>query len=113
MNPYNIKTILAAALALIERDGWNQPGRLHECYPGEPYSPDVVAYGGRCAHEAILEIGGGTRTGGDAVRALSLTVVPDGRGTSVDLVAWNDARGRTLDQVRGAFRKAIGGETKL
>lgn len=105
----HVPRVLMEALALIDSDGWAQPGR-HGWFGGtENCSPDAQGVFGYCAHTAILEIAACTRVGGRAVKVLSLTVEPAGRGTSIELVAWNDARGRTLSQVRAAFFAAIDG----
>jgi hypothetical protein len=95
--PFTPANILREAKALIEREGWAQPGQNNTTL-GFHRGPV-----GFCAHHAIMEIGGQTATCGLAVIAFSKAVIPDGRGTSIEIVEWNDRRGRTKEQVLHAF----------
>jgi hypothetical protein len=61
---------------------------------------------GLCAHDAIKNIGG-QRACARAISIFSSTVAPEGRHTSTDLARWNDARGRTKEQVLAGFDLAI------
>ncbi|UFW91014.1 hypothetical protein BjapCC829_21730 [Bradyrhizobium barranii] len=89
--------VLGRAKELLQSEGWWQPG------DGNPAS------GRRCAHEAILDACNGVSrlNGKPAVFILSRIVAPEGRGTSIELVEWNDRRGRTREEVMSAFDQAI------
>ncbi|MET4238574.1 hypothetical protein [Bradyrhizobium sp. RT10b] len=89
--------VLTSAKALLEREGWREPGR----WPTDT--------GRRCSHEAILDAcnGSAKMQGKPAIFILSRIVAPDGRGTSIELVEWNDRRGRTREEVMSAFDQAI------
>lgn len=97
--------ILRAGRALLVEKGWGRGKHPR-------VESDTQFWYGRCAHEAIADIGS-QRACAVAIRLLSLAMVPDGRGTSIEIVGWNDAHGRTAAQVFAAYDKAIAAAEKL
>jgi hypothetical protein len=92
--------ILRAGRALLVEKGWGAGSAQPQL------ENDTEYWWGNCAHEAIAGIGG-KRACAVAIRHLSLVVAPNGRGTSIEIVGWNDAPGRTSAQVLAAYDKAI------
>lgn len=91
---------LRAARALIEQHGWSQ-GRTYLAQDGMHEHDE---WGGICMVRAIVRCNG-IRCA-EAYKALAEVTGMQGCG-SIGIVVWNDAWGRTLDQVYGAFDKAI------
>lgn len=89
---------LRAARALIVRYGWSQ-GRNN--VGGFRSDED---WGGVCVVQAIIRCNGIKCA--EAYKALAEVTGMQDCG-SIGIVVWNDAWGRTLDQVYGAFDKAI------
>ena len=91
----NTHETLVAARNLIDREGWAQKR------DGKWWREND---GGKCASNAIL------RTAGECSDLAAWDVFRDVNGIgprSADLFAWNDAPGRTKEEVLAAFDAAI------
>jgi hypothetical protein len=86
--PNHIHRALDAAVVLLDRHGWCQPFKARRDYRD-----------GLCLHEALAGSTAPKPWVGEAIVALSKAVAPQGRGTSIELVTWNDTRGRTRADV--------------
>lgn len=94
---------LRAAKALIERYGWRQSYNNTGGYG--PINSAV------CVHDVIVRGPGAKRLEAmhafvAATNAFAISIPPT-KVTSIALVGWNDARGRTVEQVMSAFDEAI------
>ncbi|MFH8744937.1 hypothetical protein ACH4GG_27470 [Streptomyces albidoflavus] len=110
-NATKVADLLERAAAHIDRVGWTQ-GDWHEETPGlqpkdSPACADgalsVVAYGRPC--------GAGARTP-DQFALHSAAVTALIRHIGAGLIDWNDAEGRTKEQVVGAMRAAAAEQRK-
>lgn len=75
--------------ALIVRKGWFLPGVRN--YHGFPTWLSLDNIG---LMEAILEVCRVSRAGKETIRLISLAVAPKGRGTSLEIVEWEERYGR-------------------
>lgn len=93
MAPPFAAAVLLEAAALIERDGWAQ-------HIG--FDPET---GGRCALFAIRDAHDALRPGEGDYDSAPSDLLRDHLGTRF-VSTWNDAPGRTMDEVVAALRSA-------
>lgn len=86
--------------ALIERKGWTLPSVNN--FGGFPLFLDGIGL-----YEAILEICVMSKHGKETIRRLSHVVDPQGRGTSLEIVEWEERCGRTQADILAALDQAI------
>lgn len=99
VEPRHIVHALDAAQAKLNRQGW----RNHSVWR------EGVDWKSICIHEAVASSVTAAPWQDGAIFALSKAVAPEGRGTSLELIQWNDRPGRTkadVDALIARVRKA-------